>query len=293
MSTAARASCGTLAELVVDPMRANNETTISWPAQQTRRFLCDGAWFGSLPAALQDAILAGSVQREYRRHDVILREDAPARGLLVLLQGSVHFVGRVAADGDGLGLGVVDGGLLHVGEPGYWFGEYSALTGRPTLMSAVAHTAARVLVLPKASFDRIVIEQPQSYREFARLALDRYGWMLRACLELSELAPEQRLRRRLLRMAQLRLSDRPSDGAKPTLGVSQAELARMLGLSRQTLNTLLRRLDNDGAIEVGFRQVRIVDVERLAGAPAGCGCARRIDAGDGDAQRVDGAVHTA
>jgi DNA-binding Lrp family transcriptional regulator len=48
-----------------------------------------------------------------------------------------------------------------------------------------------------------------------------------------------------------------------SLAVSQADLARMVGVSRQTLNALLGRLSKAGLIEVGFRRIRVRDAARL------------------------------
>lgn len=64
-------------------------------------------------------------------------------------------------------------------------------------------------------------------------------------------------------MATMRKGDRPESGAV-SLAVSQADLARLAGISRQTLNVILGKLEKAGLIEVGFRRVRVLDVARLA-----------------------------
>ncbi len=50
------------------------------------------------------------------------------------------------------------------------------------------------------------------------------------------------------------------------LDISQADLAQMVGTSRQTVNALLQRIEAEGLIEVKFRKIRILDVERLRGS---------------------------
>jgi DNA-binding Lrp family transcriptional regulator len=40
--------------------------------------------------------------------------------------------------------------------------------------------------------------------------------------------------------------------------VSQAELATMVGVSRQTLCMLLRRLEERGVIEVAYKKIRVL-----------------------------------
>ena len=76
------------------------------------------------------------------------------------------------------------------------------------------------------------------------------------------MAPEARVRARL---AELLLLQRPlvPQGGPVTLKVSQVDLAAMIGVSRQTLNELLKQLEKRGLIEIAFRSIRVMDPERL------------------------------
>jgi DNA-binding GntR family transcriptional regulator len=47
------------------------------------------------------------------------------------------------------------------------------------------------------------------------------------------------------------------------VNVSQQTLARLLGARRTSVNQSLRRLEQDGLIETGYRRVAVVDAERL------------------------------
>jgi DNA-binding transcriptional regulator LsrR (DeoR family) len=60
----------------------------------------------------------------------------------------------------------------------------------------------------------------------------------------------------------MRHRDRPS---RPTivLELTQTDIAALTGLSRQTVNAELHRLEERGLVELAFRQIRIADVERL------------------------------
>jgi len=55
----------------------------------------------------------------------------------------------------------------------------------------------------------------------------------------------------------------------PLVRLSQNDLAAMLGLSRQTINKELGRLVEEGAIDMRYKRIRIVDAERLARIAAG------------------------
>jgi CRP-like cAMP-binding protein len=217
------------------------------------RVLSAGEWFGTLSPSLQDLILSRSIVRKYARGQVISVEESPPDFLLGVLEGSVYVVRDVGGGEES---------LIHVGEPGFWYGAVHLLTGSPTVATLLAHTPVRALILSKAQFDRILAEDPRHYPAFAKLALDRYRVLVSMFAELRELAPEARLRGRLASLAKLRMQDRRHTGAV-SLAVSQADLARMVGVSRQTLNALLGKLSKAGLIEVGFRRIRVLDAARL------------------------------
>ena len=212
-----------------------------------------GAWFGSLPPDLQATILQRAVLRSYSRGQVIIQEGEAPKGLFAVLEGAVRGVCQV---------GDAEEVLIHVGEAGLWFGVYGLLSGALSIGSVIADAATRVLMLPIAEFDRVVEEEPRHYRHFAALALQHYALLYRYVAEGHGLPREDLLCRRLADLAEFRRRDNPIEGPV-SLTVSQADLATMIGVARQTVNTLLARLETHGLIEVGFRTIRIVDEAKL------------------------------
>ena len=225
----------------------------SVPAPWILRLLREGDWFKELPVALQTEFVRRSTVRSYRRGQVVTRSGSRLDGLYGLLEGRLRVIRPVGADGED---------LIHVAEPGFWIGEYSLLTGDAAVVGTVATTAVRMLLLPRREFERMVDEEPRWFRPFAMLALQRLELMIRQLSDTRSLSPEDRLRTRLADLVDLRRKER--FGAGPVvLRLSQEELARIVGVSRQTLNALLAGLRADGLIEVGFRSLRIPDPDRL------------------------------
>ena len=215
--------------------------------------LSQGSWFGRMPLALRELVIARSRLRTYAKGQLLSIEGSPPKGLFAVLEGQVHVVATLASG---------DEALIHVAEPGFWLGEFGVLAGTPTLATFVAHSKVRALFFPKTQFDLIVDEEPRYYRYFAHLVFERYAALLRAFVEVQEVTPDVRLRRRLSAMAQLQQSVRASAGPV-TLGLTQAELSRMIGVSRQTLNGLLNGLQQQGLIELGFRKITVIDPRRV------------------------------
>lgn len=223
-------------------------------------FLRQGTWFGGLPPALQDAILRKSILRRFAKGQMFQVEDTPAEGLTVVLEGRVLCLRHVADN---------DPALMHVGGPGFWFGEVSVLLGDASVVTVVAQTPVEVLVLPRAAFDAIVTEEPRYYPTFARLVFERYRVLMRFLAEARRLSPDDRLRIRLADLAELRRLDMTVDGTTVVLELSQSELARMVGLSRQKLNARLRALQQEGWVALGQRCIHVLDADGLRDSALG------------------------
>ena len=226
-------------------------------------FLKKGTWFGGLPPDIQEEILDRSVVRRYPKGAVLHTEGEHPPGLMAVLQGRIALLHTVSDD---------EQDLLHVAGPGVWMGEWALLAERGSLVSALAQTAAEVLVLPRAEFHRIAFAGLRSYQAFNRLALERYEIFLRFLTETRGLAPEERLRRRLADLADVRRLETGDEERAVTLPMTQADLASSLGLSRPNVNIRLRRLQAEGVVELKRGQIRVLDADRLrAAAPGGPG----------------------
>ncbi len=99
-----------------------------------------------------------------------------------------------------------------------------------SITSVAARTQVRTLFLPTSEFERNVQQEPAFYREFSQLTFGRFALMYRYVAD-----------------------------ARVPLSVSQKEPANMVGVSRETLRTLLARLKARGLIEIGVRKIRVLE----------------------------------
>jgi CRP-like cAMP-binding protein len=63
----------------------------------------------------------------------------------------------------------------------------------------------------------------------------------------------------LARLKLLAQVEREHGAPLPRIRLSQAQLASMVGVSRQTLNAVLMRLQARGLLRVGFRSIELVE----------------------------------
>lgn len=215
---------------------------------ETRSLLEQGRWFGGLPHELQERILEEATIRSYRRGHYVVREGARPRAMHAVLSGRVRVTRCVGPQRDEV--------LIYVGEPGFWFGDYAVFARANSIGSIVADSAVRTLSLSVAAFERIIEDEPAYYRLFAELLFERYAELFRYLGEAHGLTSADWLRTRLVDLARQMRRDNPAAEAGQIVA-SQVELARMMGLSRQTLVSLLRQLEAHGVIEVGFRRIRV------------------------------------
>ncbi|MEN5199375.1 Crp/Fnr family transcriptional regulator [Pseudomonas wadenswilerensis] len=216
-----------------------------------RETLLQGHWFQALPPCFQDSLLALARQRELAAGQYLFqRGDAPC-GLYAVLDGAMR-VGAVATDGKEA--------LLTLIEAPHWFGEISLFDGQPRTHDAQAEGPTRLLWIPQAPLLKWLEQQPQHWRDVSLLMSHKLRVVFVALEQQSLLAAAPRVAHRLLQIAagygELR-------GSRRVLQLSQEQLALMLSLSRQTTNQILKSLQQEGALRLGYGEIEIIDPARL------------------------------
>jgi CRP/FNR family transcriptional regulator, cyclic AMP receptor protein len=206
-----------------------------------------GRWFASLPHELQARIAQLAVLRQFRTGQYLLRTGDPPLGMFGLVRGRTRHVYPVGEDREV---------LLHVGGPGLWTGEYPLISGQRSINSVIADAPTAALFLSAADWHRIVDEEPGWMRHFAMLLADRFATAYRAYAEAQALSHDEWVHARLRLVAQV---EREHGAVAPQIRLSQSHLATMLGVSRQTLNAALTRLQRRGLLRVSFRMIELIE----------------------------------
>lgn len=199
-----------------------------------------------LPEADLKALASRGRVRSHRAGAVLFREGDPGDALYVVVEGNV----RVAV----LSAGGVEATVALLG-PGEFVGDLALLDGRPRSASAIAHRATKTLVVTRDDFRRWLSERPKaSFALLESLSL-RVRRTDEALADLSFLGLPQRLAKRLLAL---------SDGPE-RVRITQAELASMLGVSRESVNKQLNQFAREGWIALGRGSVSVLKRGALAG----------------------------
>lgn len=144
-----------------------------------------------------------------------------------------------------------------IASPGQWIGDATAFLREPRWVSLTAGSLLHVLHLPQADFDDM-IREAESCRHFAINTAESLAEAVTVVANLTQPDSEVRVAQRLLTCMGVHGGERQTG-----LTVSQADLATMCGLSRQTLSKVLSGLVARGIIALHYRRIEVIDVAAL------------------------------
>jgi CRP-like cAMP-binding protein len=220
---------------------------------EAERRLEGGAWLATLSAPARAALIDAGRIRRLDDHAAVYRSADAGDGLYAMLEGEVRLIGH-SAGGRRL--------VYLILRPGDWFGEISVLDGKPRFHDAVSFGPSTVFHVGSARLDAIAAEHPGFDRALGALACMHQRTAL-AFVERALTAPADARLAFILTELAGRNGRQSGRGVEIELGLSQEDLAGMVGLSRQSLAKLLGRLRREGVLATRYAGLTILDPERL------------------------------
>jgi CRP/FNR family transcriptional regulator, cyclic AMP receptor protein len=197
------------------------------------------AFFGSLDRDLRLAVAQRMHAAGFEPGQTIFTRGDAGLDVYLVVKGRVR-----------LSVFSLDGRLLSFkhADAGDIFGEIAALDGGPRTADAIALTRVEAMTLAQEQLNKLIATN-------ARVARAAIACLCRRLRDTSEQVEaialhsvEVRLARYLLTRLKLREGGEPPDGSLD-LGMSQSELASLIGASRQKVNAALALLEGAGTIK--------------------------------------------
>lgn len=208
-------------------------------------------WFTSLPEVAQNEVLRES--REYlvppggnlfRAGDLPLGWYGVAEGLLKWF----------SVDKDGRTVSLA--GL----SSGSWFGEASLIRGDPYEYNVVALRASRVLLVPRETCQTLWNNHPLEFgHALMKHLAERVNLFMAICTAHSLADVDTIVARTLGNLFHRDLHP----GTQRHLGISQAEIANLCGISRQRCNTALNRFKRAGLLNIEYGGITVLNLDGL------------------------------
>jgi CRP-like cAMP-binding protein len=202
-------------------------------------------WLADQPDDLKAAMAAAGRWRRFEAGQFLYHAGDPACGLYGLAEGALELTFPLVAE---------EPVTVHRAEIGFWIGDSAELSETPRLVSIAAATPSRVFHVPGVAMRRILAERPEHWRALYRLSARNVETAVRLLSEALALTVRARVARRLLALA----------GSDGDVSITQADLAKLVGVTRATLQRCLSSLEAEGALERGYGTVRVRNTTRLA-----------------------------
>jgi CRP/FNR family cyclic AMP-dependent transcriptional regulator len=207
--------------------------------------------FRGLPSATIQQISALSIRRSYRSGAIVFSQADPGEALYGVVTGKVRIS---ASSPNGREI------FLNIMEPGDTFGEIALLDGRPRTATASATARSELIIITRDHFLELLECEPELVNHVIQLLCERIRWTSGLAEESALLSVPERLARRLLSLGQTH-GHETANGVE--LSISQEEVARFLGLSRQAVNQYLQQWKVQGWLALGRGRIVIFDKDAL------------------------------
>ena len=227
--------------------------------------LADNPWLAQLPEASRGALIKATRVKTYPAGYRVHYKGEEAEGLVGLLRGEVRVSASTFA-GDEI--------VFTRLREGEWFGEIAVLDGGVRTHDTYTTVESDIAVIPRRALLLAGQQDPAVNAALVSLLCQHTRQAFSAIDEFLVFSPEQRMALRLLERGRasrrkqlheaggrLGVTRNPHDGAGVAL--SQAELGALVGISRQSTNTILKRWETRGWVRRQYRRVEVIDAEAL------------------------------
>lgn len=212
--------------------------------------LTASTWGRALEAGQLARVEREARERRYAAGAVICRKDTPAEHWFGVIEGMVK-IDCVAADGRATTFaGVTAGG---------WLGEGSLLKHERRPYEVVALRECRIAFVPRATFDWLV----GCSLPFNRFLIDQLNARLGQFVALVESYRMHDVSGRVAQCLAELFNPQLNPSAGQVIAISQEEVGRLSGLSRQIANRALHELEQAGLLQVSYGTIDVCDVEGL------------------------------
>ncbi|MGH2376170.1 MAG: Crp/Fnr family transcriptional regulator [bacterium] len=206
---------------------------------------------------VSDEVLTGLApqlrRRAYRKGTMIFHKDQAGDALYIIESGHVRIF-LPAEGGDELTIDLLASGDV--------FGDMALLDGRPRSASADALEDTVTYTLGRDEFQHYLAETPRLASALIELLSVRQRDLLEYTETLAFLDVHARIAKVLLDLAN-RYGTKVAEGIEIQMDLTQAELARMVGATRERVNRALASFRVQGVLELRGKKIVILDAERL------------------------------
>lgn len=199
--------------------------------------------FGRLDPNLQERLRKAAPLRSFTDGAIIQQRGDTPSGFWLIETGSVT-VGQFLAEGQFRALAVLG--------PADSYGELALFSGKRRVVDAVARGAADLRWIDGARFEAALAGDPASMRRMLGALAEELQEMLGVITGLRRGSAKRRISAMLINLT-------GSDILPSEIIIGQEEIAELAGVTRATVNKVLRELEQGRVLRRGYGMVEIID----------------------------------
>jgi CRP-like cAMP-binding protein len=211
-------------------------------------------WFAECPPRFRRELLGLARPKSYAAGSVIYQAGDLGQDIFGVSSGVVVLQCRFTHP---------DAVLLHMLQPGEWFGTVPLLLERSRRVTAVARTDVDILRIPADELRVLLRGRPEWVAELGRDAVYNLDLAMQGAADLLIRDASARCAAVLLRLAGRRWASGREADLPFEIPASQTELAMLSNVSRNTFSRVVRGFSSRRLVTLNYRSVTVNDPARL------------------------------
>ncbi|HEY2928800.1 Crp/Fnr family transcriptional regulator [Piscinibacter sp.] len=214
------------------------------------QFIEAAPWRIGLSDAEVERVKQDAFTRSHQAGATVLAHGSPSVHWLGVVAGMLK-VDAVSSDGKSTTFAGVSAGA--------WFGEGAVLKAEPRPYAVVAIRDSTVVFVPRATFMWLIDQS----RPFSRWLIEQLNARLGYYVGLVETFRFKEASARVAFCLAEMFNPQLFPGTQARLAISQDEIARLSGLSRQNTNRALHDLELAGLVRIQYGAIEVLDLQGL------------------------------
>ncbi|WP_100656846.1 Crp/Fnr family transcriptional regulator [Alteromonas flava] len=210
-------------------------------------------WFNAMSETVQNAIIESIKVLTLSPGKELYAKGDVGNGFHCVLEGRVK-VSNIHTSGKQMVLAYLD--------VGSWFGEISMFDGLGRTHDAHADKQTLLAFISRSDFHRLLQRYPETYHYFTQLLCQRLRNTFSFIDASASLNLKQQLAKRLVLLSS-NFGQRLAGHNTYDISASQETLAMMINSSRQTVNRLLKEMEQQGLIRIRYGGIALLDLAQI------------------------------
>jgi len=203
-------------------------------------------WLNSLPTKVKAQLISAVKIKHMPAQQRVHSKDEQAEGLYCLLAGELKVCINTAQGAEFVFTRI---------QPGNWFGEIAILDGGGRTHDGVTVVDSVIAMIPQHTIRTLCEQNIELYKALVTLLCNHCRFAFNAIDEMLKSTNEQRL----ATLIATSVAEHPS----AVIRISQEELGAQIGISRQSINKILKSWQNHGWINRIYGGIEVIDVDKL------------------------------